>query len=142
MRVREETERNREIVDMWESGAKYHEIARHFGIAKCRAQVIVQNYYSEVKMHKMYGELADLPHGVRNALLRNGITSKVELINLLCGGLFKADKGIGLAAIEAIEELTGLTVRTVDGEIPTYHNIKHKRLKGVTRRADNMQKKD
>lgn len=129
--MREETERNKEIVKMWEGGAKYYEIAQRFNLSVCRAQRIVQNYCEETKMRKKYGELAEIPHGTRNALLRNGYTKKEQIVFRLRTGTFEAGKGIGIEAIRALEELTGLAIRTEDGEIPTYHNIKHKRLKGV-----------
>lgn len=131
--MKEENERNARIIELWEGGMNYYALSREFNLSVCRIQHLIADHMETERMRKKYGEIADLPSNVRNALLRNGYTKKEQIVFKLKTGTFWIGRGMGLSVVKALEGFTGLKIRTEDGEIPTYYNIKRKRLKGEAR---------
>lgn len=138
----EKKERNAELIQAWKDGAKFADLGVRYGISEVRASKIVNDSMRYQRNRKKYGELAELPNRVLNALLRNGITSKAELVTLLYTGTFTAAKGIGEYAIEEIERLTGMVIMMADGRPYSYEKAKKQTLKGVERNVEHIQDKN
>lgn len=126
----EKKERNDEVIALWNSGLSYAEIGKKKGITREAAASIVYAAIERERYKKKFGELAELPPRVMNSVLRAGIKSKQELVELLKDGKFRAGKGMGRQAIYALEDFTGLQIIEASGR-PFSTNRKEEYLKGL-----------